>query len=63
MCVNNLDVTFFSCRSVWDDMKSLETTDDLTYHWNKSKWNTQLFNTLHIDTRNIVRNVHAFYCF
>ncbi|KAL4238767.1 hypothetical protein ACF0H5_003475 [Mactra antiquata] len=42
-----------SCN-VWSHVKGQRTTDALTYHWTKSQWNTQLFSTLHIDTRNIL---------
>ncbi|KAH3848358.1 hypothetical protein DPMN_090719, partial [Dreissena polymorpha] len=39
---------------IWDHMKAEVEVDSFTYQWTKSQWNSQLFTTLHIDTRNVL---------
>ena len=44
----------FSEPNIWCNMRGLKTTNALTYHWSQSQWNSHLYHTLKVDTRNIV---------
>ncbi|XP_045186018.2 aftiphilin-like isoform X2 [Mercenaria mercenaria] len=48
------DLQMDSYSRVWGEVKGQQTTEALSYQWTKSLWNTQLFTTLHIDTKNIL---------
>ncbi|XP_060591827.1 aftiphilin-like isoform X2 [Ruditapes philippinarum] len=48
------DLHIDSTSHVWGQVKGRETTEALSYQWTKSLWNSQLFSTLHIDTKNIL---------
>lgn len=47
---------------VWQNVKSVEETNALTYQWANSNSNNVLLNALGIDSRNIVsmRTLHVF---
>lgn len=39
---------------IWSNMRGLKTTNALAYHWSQSQWNSHLYHTLKVDTRNIL---------
>lgn len=43
-----------SDSDIWYNMKGLKTTNALAYHWSHSQWNDHLYQTLKVDTRNIL---------
>lgn len=48
---------------VWQNVKSVEETNALTYQWANSSSNNVLLNALGIDSRNIVSTSHTSHVF